>query len=617
MAGSQTAEANGLQTLVVTVPQRGQPVHPTEAAATKLAAHQRDAKPVQTPTLQLHSHQHGAGLKAVTAVGSSFTAPYFGGNSPVKNKKHQKGGAQPPARASRAGKWDEVKLWQLGYRQELQRKFTMFNNMAIGTSVLSFFAMNDTYGTQGMAYGGPVAVVWGWVVCSCFSLVVALCLAELLSALPTSGGIYYWSFSLAPRRYRTLVCWVAGWLNLLGQVAFTAGLEYTLAQGVATAVFMHTHGPAGNANPDGVHLSRTAVLGVLALMLLTHAVLNSLSIHVTSYLATTSLFWHAVATLALCVTVLLVAGAPRLNSPDFVFTTWTPNSQIHGITSPAYIFFMGLLMSQWTIMGYDAAIHVVEETIDAENAGAHALVGSVCVCSGVGFCLIVSLTFAMQSEANLLNPNNATGGHSAMMQLLWDVFAARYGTGYGALGLSYVSLVGLFFSAYASLCANARMLYAFSRDGAMPGARLWRRLAPASRLPVAATWLTAGLAAALAVPCIYNDLFFATVSAGSVVALSVSYGIPIFLRLFHDRYSFLPGPFNLGRASKPLAVIACGWIVLTSVVFVLPTTYPITPGSANYTAPLIVAVLALAAVLFYAPGFGGRYWFTGPAPNLE
>ncbi|KAG2425113.1 hypothetical protein HXX76_014022 [Chlamydomonas incerta] len=601
--------------MLVITSQRGQ-VFPIEVAA-KSETHQAGAKatPQQPPTPQ-HHHHHGNG-HAVTAVGSSFTAPYFVSHN-QKSQKQQKsgraGGGQPP-RASRAGKWDEVKLWQLGYRQELQRKFTMLNNLGIGTSVLSFFAINDTYGTQGMAYGGPVSVIWGWVICSVFSLCVALCLAELLSALPTSGGIYYWSFSLAPRRHRTLVCWMAGWLNLLGQVAFTAGLEYTLAQGVATAVFMQTHGAAGNANPDGVHLSRTAILGVLALMLLTHAILNSLSTHLTSFLATTSFFWHVVATLALCVSMLLIA--PRLNSPDFVFTTWTPNSQVHGISSPAYIFLMGLLMSQWTIMGYDAAIHVVEETIDAENAGARALVGSVCVCSGVGFCLIVSLTFAMQSEANLLNPNNATGGQSAMMQLLWDVFAARYGTGYGAVGLSYVSLVGLFFSAYASLCANARMLYAFSRDGAMPGARLWRRLAPDSRLPVAATWLMALLAMLLTVPCVYNDLFFATVSAGSVVALSLSYGIPIFLRIFHDRYSFLPGPFNLGRMSKPLGVMACGWILLTSVVFVLPSTYPITPGSANYTAPLIVAVLALAAVLFYAPGFGGRHWFTGPAPNLE
>lgn len=131
---------------------------------------------------------------------------------------------------------------------------------------------------------------------------------------------------------------------------------------------------------------------------------------------------------------------------------------------------------------------------------------------------------ATQNMASLLTTTNATGGHSAIIQLFWEVFKGRYGSGYGAIGLAYVPLVAMFFCAYSSLCANARMLYAFSRDGAMPGARIWRRLGARSRLPANAAWLMALLALLLVVPCIFNDLFFATVSAGSVVALSLSYG---------------------------------------------------------------------------------------------
>ncbi|GIL86043.1 hypothetical protein Vretimale_9043 [Volvox reticuliferus] len=168
---------------------------------------------------------------------------------------------------------------------------------------------------------------------------------------------------------------------------------------------------------------------------------------------------------------------------------------------------------------------------------------------------------------NVLNQDNATGGHGAVLQLLWDVFKQKYDNGYGALGLAYIPLVGLFFCANASLCANARMAYAFSRDGAMPGARIWRQLNRGSHLPVKACWLMAMLALLLTLPCVYNDLFFATVSAGSVVALSLSYGIPICLRIFHNKYSFIPGPFNLGWAGRPLAVVACFWIVLVNLPF--------------------------------------------------
>ncbi len=58
----------------------------------------------------------------------------------------------------------------------------------------------ESYSTQGLAYGGPVVMVWGWIVVSFFSLVIAACLAELVSAFPTSGGLYYWSWILAPSK---------------------------------------------------------------------------------------------------------------------------------------------------------------------------------------------------------------------------------------------------------------------------------------------------------------------------------------------------------------------------------------------------------------------------------
>ncbi|KXZ41898.1 hypothetical protein GPECTOR_249g616 [Gonium pectorale] len=559
------------------------------------------------------SRQQTAGGSSNTANG--VAAGVFGGSHGRQRRGAGGGGSRAGYYKSRAGKWDEVKLWQMGYRQELRRSFTLLNNLAICTSVLSFYAVADTYGTQGMAYGGPVSVIWGWVLCSVFSLIVALCLAELLSAYPTTGGIYYWSWVMAPVRHRTILCWMAGWLNLLGQVAFTAGLEYALAKSVASVVAMHTADAWG---AGGLVLSRPAVLGVLFGMLTLHACLNSISSSVTAYTNTLSFFWHILATTGLCAALLLLPR--RLNSAEYVFAAWTPNSDVHGIKSPAYTFLMGLLMAQWIIMGYDASIHVVEETIDAERAGSVALVGSVAITCGLGFVLLLCLTFAMQSMTNILRAGHGGDGqdaHNAITRLLWDVFRSRYGSGIGALGLSYVPLVGLFFCANASLAANARMAFAFSRDGAMPGARLWRRLDARSRLPVAACWLMALLAGLLAAPCIFNELLFDTISAGSVVALSLSYGIPISLRIFHNPYSFLPGPFSLGRASKPLAVLACAWILLTSVVFVLPTSYPVTAGSANYTAALVAAVLAMAAVLFYAPGFGGRHWFTGPAPNID
>jgi len=43
----------------------------------------------------------------------------------------------------------------------------------------------------GFTYGGPVVVVWGWVIIVTMTLTVALPMAEICSSLPTTGGVYY------------------------------------------------------------------------------------------------------------------------------------------------------------------------------------------------------------------------------------------------------------------------------------------------------------------------------------------------------------------------------------------------------------------------------------------
>ncbi len=94
---------------------------------------------------------------------------------------------------------DEQRLAELGYKQELKRGWSGFSNFAISFSIISILAgCFTTYG-QAWINGGPVAISIGWPVISVFILLVAFSMAELASAMPTAGGIYYWS-SQAGRR---------------------------------------------------------------------------------------------------------------------------------------------------------------------------------------------------------------------------------------------------------------------------------------------------------------------------------------------------------------------------------------------------------------------------------
>jgi amino acid transporter len=120
---------------------------------------------------------------------------------------------------------DEQRLAELGYKQELRRGWSGFSNFAISFSIISILAgCFTTYG-QAWINGGPVAISIGWPVISLLILTVAFSMAELASAMPTAGGIYYWASKLGGAGWG----WFTGWFNLIGLVAVTASVDYAAA----------------------------------------------------------------------------------------------------------------------------------------------------------------------------------------------------------------------------------------------------------------------------------------------------------------------------------------------------------------------------------------------------
>lgn len=86
-----------------------------------------------------------------------------------------------------------------------------FHNFAVSFTVVSVLTgLTGLYGT-GFAYGGPVVIIWGWCLVSFFTLCVALSMAEICSAYPTSGALYFWSAKLAGPKYGPIASWVTGW----------------------------------------------------------------------------------------------------------------------------------------------------------------------------------------------------------------------------------------------------------------------------------------------------------------------------------------------------------------------------------------------------------------------
>jgi amino acid permease (GABA permease) len=476
---------------------------------------------------------------------------------------------------------DERRLHDMGYAQELRRHMSGFSNFAVSFTIISILSGCLTlYGT-GMNTGGPALITWGWPFVGVMTLLVGLAMAEVCSSYPTAGGLYYWSAKLA-KKNAAAWSWYTGWFNFLGQVAVTAGIDF------GAAFFL-------NALLDlqwGFDTRPWHTILLFAAILVVHALLNQFGVSIVALLNDVSVWWHILG--VLLIVAVLVFVPSHHQSASFVFGHFVNNT---GWGSTFYVALLGLLLAQYTFTGYDASAHMTEETRDAATAGPRGIVTSILVSLGAGWVLLIGVTFAIQHYAAAASATVPPA----------QIFVDAVGDTGGKL-LLVVVVVAQLFCGMASVTANSRMIYAFSRDGALPGSRIWHKINPRTRTPTNAIWLAAGGALILGLPYLWNTTAYAAVTSIAVIGLYVAYVLPTLLRLLRGA-DFQPGPWHLGRWSRPIGIVAVVWVAFISILFMLPTASPVTAKTFNYTVIAVLVVLGFATIYWFA---SARRWFKGP-----
>src|SRR3712207_583591 len=386
---------------------------------------------------------------------------------------------------------DTSRLHQLGYAQELARHMSGFSNFAVSFTIISILSGCLTLYGFGLNTGGPAVIVWGWPFVGLMTLFVALAMAEVCSSFPTAGGLYYWAAKLAKKNS---AAWsgVTGWVNFLRQVAVTAGIDF------GAAFFL-------NAFLDlqfGFDTRPWHTILLFGIILLVHGLLNQFGVRVVALLNDISVWWHVV---GVAVIVGVLAFVPdQHQSAGFVFGEFVNNP---GWGSTVYVALLGLLLAQYTFTGYDASAHMTEETLSAEVAGPRGIVMSIVVSLIAGWVLLIGVTFAIQSYDNALAAPD-TG--VAPAQIFVDAVGLTT-----AKFLLLIVIGAQLFCGMSSVTANSRMIYAFSRDGALPLSSFWHRINPRTRTPTNAIWLAAGGAFVLGLPYLWNVTAYAAVDRKS------------------------------------------------------------------------------------------------------
>jgi amino acid permease (GABA permease) len=478
---------------------------------------------------------------------------------------------------------DEEKLHQLGYAQELRRRMSGFSNFAVSFTIISILSGCLTLYGNAMNVGGPVMIIWGWVIVGIMTLFVGLAMAEVCSSFPTAGGLYYWAAKLAPRNGAAWA-WFTGWFNFLGQVAVTAGIDFGCAFFINAFVELQW----------GFTATAPHTILIYAGVLILHGLLNQFGIRLVSLLNDVSVWWHIVG--VLIIVGVLTFAPTHHQSASFVFAHFVNNT---GWKSAFYVAPIGLLLAQYTFTGYDASAHMTEETHNAARSGPRGIVLSIVVSLVAGWILLIGLTFAIQ------NYNGELGSKTGVAPAQIFIDATSLTTGKLLL---LIAIGAQLFCGMSSVTANSRMIYAFSRDGALPGSRLWHKVNKRTRTPTNAIWLAAGFAFILALPDLWNTAAYGAVTSIAVIGLYIAYVLPTFLRL-RQGDNFQRGPWHLGRWSKPIGIIAVTWVVIISILFILPVFSPITLADFNYTIVAVVAVVGFAGIYWLV---SAKNWFTGP-----
>ncbi|KAJ7618134.1 amino acid/polyamine transporter I [Mycena polygramma] len=491
---------------------------------------------------------------------------------------------------------DTTLLGTLGYKQELKREFTTFELFGFGFSINSIVPSIASVLFNSLPNGGPSAMVWGWAASSVFIMVIAVAMAELSSAAPTSGGVYYWTYKYSSPRYRNILCWMVGYTNTITYISGVAGVGWSSATAIMAAVSI---GSDRDFVPTvyetyGVYLAILTVFGIFA----------SCATRVLARLQSASIALNILLVLVMIVALPAATPTELKNSAKYAFGSFenlTP-------WPSGFAFILSFLAPLWCISGFDAGVHISEEARNANVAVPWAIIYAMGVGTSLGFGVQVALAFCM-------GPDTIDILSSSVQQPMATILLNSFGKK-GVLAVwSFISLA-LFLGGVGLLTSSSRQLFAFSRDGALLFSSVFYNINPITGTPVRCVWFSVTCAALLGLTAFAGPAATTAIFALGVVGQYVANSVPIAAR-FLGGQPFKRGPFHLGVFSLPIAVIAVLWMAFMTVVLMFPTAPDPSAQTMNYTAVVLGGVLLLALCYYYFPRYGGVYWFRGPVANVD
>jgi len=423
----------------------------------------------------------------------------------------------------------------------LKRDVTAFQSFAVAFGFVSIATGIFTAYASMLATSGPMGI-WTWPVVVIGQLMVAFIIGSLAARIPLTGYIYQW----ASRLTNPVFGWIMGWVGFSFLSVVLCAVDYTIAEAILPVLL----GYESTVN------HAWAITGVVILM---QATMIGLSTKFTQRFNAAAVTVQLVGMIGLVV-LLFAVGIYKgeFNAANLVHTGNLPADGYFSFGSLLEVgpWMMGTLIGAFTIVGFESAANLTEETRDPARVVPRAMWKAVASLGVIGMLFLIAVTGLIDDPVAAL----------ASETPIADVISRVLGPVVGKFLLVLV-VISIFSCGLMILLSGTRLVWAMSRDERFPGWQFWHKLHPARHTPMNATIFVAAIGQIiLALFSQQTDALFSLFSAATLLPASI-YAVTVLM--YAAKRSQLPPSqgFTLGAWEIPVLLLAIIWLAFELAIF--------------------------------------------------
>ncbi|KAK5684538.1 hypothetical protein LTS10_004408 [Elasticomyces elasticus] len=479
-----------------------------------------------------------------------------------------------------------------GYEDQLQRQYGLLSICGLALTIDNAWVAFAGSLSIAVLNGGPAGILYEFIVACIYYAFIGASIAELASAIPSSGGVYHWASVTGGQKYGRVLGFFTGWLNFFGWIFDVASIA-TIPANVCVQMYICFH-------PDFVPEPWHTYVAFLIITWLCTAFVIFCN-RLMPYLQHIGLFLVVVGGL---VTIIVCAAMPAQHATHtFVWG----NFDVNNLTgwSGGVAFLTGVLNGAFAIGTPDAVTHLAEELPNPKVDLPKAVFAQVGLGFITTFCYAIAVFYAINDLDAVVNSSGSFP--------IAEVYSQATGSAGGTFGLLLIIFLSVMICTVGTLLMVGRLWWVLARDNATPFPSFFSRVNTKLSCPVEATVLCAILCSGFGAIQIGSATAFTDLVGSFIILTTISYFLAFFPHILSKRQNVPPGPFWMGKWGFVINGIACTLIVFFNIFFCFPFGYPVDPlALMNWNSVILVGCLVLTTVWWFVHG-QRKY----PGPKLQ